>query len=420
MLTRRLPYTLLLLSLLFYSYSLSPLQEQYLSAGADRPLSRLLQVSSLPLIALSLSLIFLVSIRHGFSLSTRLHVAIIGFASFFVTRELISFLFTDRPGSLISLLFFIALSLLLNQLSPAKCKPEFLLDIHHAFMFYFSFLVLVNILIFAVFYNNSIFFWNDRFNGIFPHPQFAGIQFALAAIFFLCLSLLSFYGNHSVESMPSLAGRSIYVILFVFSLFLLFHSGSRTGFLSLVICFLVSFLLFPRRVRKRLLNILPFIVFPPLSFLFIYGTSSIQSRIIDFSSLNGREVIWSKMSIGFFNNILFGNLSYPPGSESSYLAIAYFGGLALLVLFLFYCLSNLSPFKFFRIARFRFQDNCINPNDYRVTSLMLAQGAFCLVYLISSISEGFFLFDRITVNVGILFFIALAVLGVPRASVRSF
>ena len=207
--------------------------------------------------------------------------------------------------------------------------------------------VILSFFIFFSFAGSPAFFWGERFSGVFSHPQFAGLLFCISSLFFSLEFLVprnvsSSLGRYRVITLSSCFDSCITFLLLTVSLFLLIQTGSRTALVAILISFSYLLLIALRTssVRAKLVAAIFLVLLPPA--LFLWQAQSLFSglRSFTFEDNSGRDYIWSALLSNFLRNPVFGSLVAPPYSESSYLCILSFGGLALFCLFSVYLYFN--------------------------------------------------------------------------------
>ncbi len=160
-----------------------------------------------------------------------------------------------------------------------------------------------------------------RFFGIFAHPNFAGVTYALFSVIILQELLYKLrFSSFKIVSFRSF----LYLIPASFSLYFIFLTGSRTSFVSLVIA-----LFFLNFKPKRLL----FLVFLILVFYFLFFGSALFQNSSEpndlyrtFSLYDTRSYAWLHLFQVGVDNFFLG-VDNPGFSENSLLYLFAHGGI---------------------------------------------------------------------------------------------
>lgn len=189
-------------------------------------------------------------------------------------------------------------------------------------LYYFASIVIV-LNTYLLFFEYSTSSWKGRFLGLFQHPNFAGVSFAICASIIIGFNItFKKIGRKGFNS-------SLSIVLLILSVVLVMASGSRTGILGLIGAGL-GYAYVQKYLKTSTILILAFIA--------LIITLSIDSIIEFLEQLipgiqrmteagNTRNEVWVSMWNNFTANPLFGAGSNTQGTAGSYLRVLAQGGL---------------------------------------------------------------------------------------------
>ena len=189
-------------------------------------------------------------------------------------------------------------------------------------MYYFTIIILLlNFYLYLFEYSTTS--WKGRFIGVFHHPNFTGVNFAI------CASII-FGFSHSQKNITTNKSISkISIFLLALSIILIMASGSRTGILGFIAAFL-GYAYIQKLLKAKTIILLAFI-----SFIIMISLNSIiellayyipgVDRIIQAG--NTRDAVWALMWNDFVSHPVFGSGSIVSGTAGSYLRVLAIGGI---------------------------------------------------------------------------------------------
>ncbi len=248
-------------------------------------------------------------------------------------------------------------------------------------MYYFTtIIIIINFYLYLFEYSSTS--WKGRFIGVFHHPNFTGVNFAICASIIFCI-------NKTFKSNNSKAFFNIFSTTLLFlSIFLIMASGSRTGLLGFAAA-LLGYFYIQKRLKTSTIMLLAimsltiFIAFDSIVEMLAYYIPGID-RITQAG--NTRDGVWTSMWNDFMENPVFGVGANVKDTAGSYFRVLAIGGIFAafpLLMCMFFCVV--------RITR--------NKGGYSFRDAWLP-GLLCI--LTTSITEGY-LADAL--SLGLIYFV---------------
>lgn len=216
----------------------------------------------------------------------------------------------------ILILYFIILS------RDGKSKSEIHYKSIFIGMYHFTItILLLNFYLYLFEYSTTS--WKGRFVGVFHHPNFAGVNFAI------CASIIFGLKNTQNKAKVNTTFNAISLSLIVLSAFLIMASGSRTGILGYIAA-LLGYFYIQKHLKASTLIFLAFI-----SFIVILSLDSIIELLAYYipgferitQAGNTRDVVWTLMWEDFIANPIFGSGASVTATAGSYLRVLAIAGL---------------------------------------------------------------------------------------------
>lgn len=248
-------------------------------------------------------------------------------------------------------------------------------------LYYFTaIIVTINFYLYLFEYTNTS--WKGRFIGVFHHPNFTGVNFAICASIILCINK-TFKSNNLITFFNMFS-----TTLLLLSVILIMASGSRTGLLGFASAILGYFYV-QKHLKTSTILLLAFI-----SFVIFIAFDSIVEMLAYYipgidritQAGNTRDGVWASMWGDFMENPVFG-----VGANVKDTAGSYFRALAIGGIFAAFPLFMCIFFCVLRVAR--------NRGGYSFRDAWFP-GLLCV--LTTSITEGY-LADSL--SLGLIYFV---------------
>lgn len=291
--------------------------------------------------------------------------------SLFSLRTLVGPILRDSWSSSDFVDIFVWLSLYLFLSFLRFCfKLDFLQSItviKEAFLRFISFFLYINLLLYITI-PPVLVVEGRRFFGIFAHPNFAGVSYALFSV----MILQDLFFKLRFDTYKVISFKFLFSLIPAFlSLFFIFLTGSRTAFISFILA-----LIFLNYKPKRFF----FVALSFISLYFFFSDSSLFHNASDttnsfrtFSLLDTRSYAWAHLFQVGSDNFFIG-VDNPGYSENSYFYLFAHGGLlGFLTLFI-----PLALFSFLCLMRVNYQV---------VQRLFFGMSPLCVIF-VSSNFEG--------------------------------
>lgn len=302
---------------------------------------------------------------------------------FLIFKSLITLRLISTPefglGQLVSLISIFLLYFIISARDGTPNCEKYYKSIINGMYYLAVIILLLNFYLYLFEYTNTS--WKGRFVGVFHHPNFAGVNFAI------CASIIFSYNNTHNKDINKISTITS-GILIVLSAFLVMASGSRTGILGFGAA-LLGYLYIQKYLKARTILFMAFI-----GMILLISLDSIIELFASYipgidrilQAGNTRDGVWTSMWADFISNPLFGAGSSVKDTAGSYLRVLAIGGviagLPLLICILL-CVARILRNR----KHFKFRDAWL-------------PGLLCI--LITSITEGY-LADAL--SLGLIYFV---------------
>ena len=250
-------------------------------------------------------------------------------------------------------------------------------------MYYFTtIIILINFYLYLVEYTNTS--WKGRFIGVFHHPNFTGVYFAICGSIILCTN--NTFKSNNIKTFFNIFSTTLLLLSFI----LIMASGSRTGLLGFAAAILGYFYIQKHLKTSTILllafiSLATYIAFDAIVEMLAYYIPGID-RITQAG--NTRDGVWASMWGDFMENPIFGVGANVKDTAGSYFRVLAMGGIFAafpLLMCIFFCAL--------RVAR--------NRGGYSFRNAWLP-GLLCV--LTTSITEGY-LADSL--SLGLIYFVLI-------------